>query len=108
MKYLGYKDKKTRALCLQIEKKSQICKFILKNVLNKKHKEKKQFYFNKLLLLSFFKSFYGSKKSPVRVVKRCVLTNRARGVSKKFGASRFVLRNLMQFGLVPGYSKAVW
>jgi len=108
MKYLLYKDKKNRISYFQIEKKNQIYKFILKNLLNKKKNEEKDFYFNKLLSLSFFKKFYQTKNSSVRVVKRCILTNRGRGVSKKFGASRFVLRNLMQFGLVPGYSKAVW
>jgi len=54
MKYLLYKDKKNRISYFQIEKKNQIYKFILKNLLNKKKNEEKDFYFNKLLSLSFF------------------------------------------------------
>jgi small subunit ribosomal protein S14 len=47
-------------------------------------------------------------KNKVRMVNRCVVNNRGRGVFRPFGISRVLLRNLMQFGLLPGYSKAVW
>ena len=47
-------------------------------------------------------------KFRVRMVNRCVINNRSRGVFRPFGISRVLMRTLMQFGLLPGYSKAVW
>ena len=34
--------------------------------------------------------------------------NRGRGVLRPYGISRTLMRELMQFGVIPGYSKAVW
>jgi len=39
---------------------------------------------------------------------RCVLNNRSRGVLRPYGISRILIRDLMQFGVIPGYSKSVW
>jgi small subunit ribosomal protein S14 len=39
---------------------------------------------------------------------RCALTGRSRGVYRKFGVSRIVLRELALRGLVPGMRKASW
>ena len=47
-------------------------------------------------------------KSKVRITNRCVINNRSRGVFRPFGISRVLMRNLMHFGVLPGYSKAVW
>ncbi|MCC8369615.1 30S ribosomal protein S14 [Rickettsia endosymbiont of Polydrusus tereticollis] len=44
----------------------------------------------------------------IRVRNRCELTGRPRGVSKKFGISRNMLRVLAGKGLVPGVIKASW
>jgi ribosomal protein S14 len=46
--------------------------------------------------------------SKVIFTRRCIINNRGRGVFRPFGISRIYLRELLQFGLVPGYSKAVW
>jgi ribosomal protein S14 len=43
-----------------------------------------------------------------RVTRRCILTNRNRGITRPYNISRTVLRELMQFSVLPGYSKAVW
>ena len=43
-----------------------------------------------------------------RIIRRCILTNRTRGTFQKFNISRIVLRDLMSFGIIPGYKKAVW
>ena len=51
---------------------------------------------------------YFTKTSRVRINSRCIFTNRSRGISKKHGVSRFVLRDFIQFGFLPGYKKAVW
>ncbi len=60
-------------------------------------------------ILSFLKDKNSAKsRSKTRVVNRCVLNNRGRGVLRPYGISRTLLRELMQFGTIPGYSKAVW
>ena len=52
-----------------------------------------------------------SQKTPkysTRVVRRCQITGRARGVYRKFRVSRIVLRELALQGKVPGMRKASW
>ncbi|QKX01599.1 30S ribosomal protein S14 [Wolbachia endosymbiont of Cruorifilaria tuberocauda] len=46
--------------------------------------------------------------SKVRIRNRCVLTGRPRGVYRKFGLCRIVLRNLCAFGKIPGVTKSSW
>lgn len=46
--------------------------------------------------------------SPVRVVRRCRLTGRPRGVFRKFGLCRNKLREAAMRGDVPGLVKASW
>lgn len=45
--------------------------------------------------------------SSVKIRRRCVLTNRARGVHTKYNISRVKLRELFQFGIIPGFKKSV-
>lgn len=52
-----------------------------------------------------------SKRPPkfsTRIVRRCELTGRARGVYRKFRVSRIMLRKLALEGKVPGMRKASW
>ena len=91
----------------KIEKLKKINKFLFITFLNNKKN------FNPIkrnsLLISFLKLKNKiSFKSRVRMTNRCILNNRNRGVFRPYGISRILLRNLMQFGLLPGYSKAVW
>ncbi len=46
--------------------------------------------------------------SPTRVRNRCVVTGRGRGVYRKFGLCRNVLRQLALEGKIPGLKKASW
>ena len=46
--------------------------------------------------------------SPVRLVRRCRLTGRPRGVFRKFGLCRNKLREVAMRGDVPGLVKASW
>lgn len=51
------------------------------------------------------------KKTPkfsTRKVRRCQITGRSRGVYRKFGVSRIVLRELALKGMIPGMRKASW
>lgn len=49
-----------------------------------------------------FKNLFRTK-----IRRRCVLTNRARGVQTKYNISRVKLREMLQFGLIPGYKKSI-
>ena len=52
-----------------------------------------------------------SRKTPKfssRLVRRCELTGRARGVYRKFRISRIMLRKLAHEGKIPGMRKASW
>lgn len=101
------KDIKLRKFYNKFESKKLINKFIFTNLLNKKNKEnnKKIEKINTILLQ---KQLNNKRNSKVRIVRRCVFNNRNRGVLRSFGISRVYLRELMLFGIVPGYSKAVW
>ena len=46
--------------------------------------------------------------SPVRVVSRCRITGRGKGVYSKFGLSRTKLREAAMRGEVPGMVKSSW
>ena len=46
--------------------------------------------------------------SPTRVRKMCKLTGRTRGVYRKLGISRIMLRELALQGKIPGMKKASW
>ena len=43
-----------------------------------------------------------------RVVRRCELTGRPKGVYRKFGLSRAKLRELAMAGKLPGVKKSSW
>jgi small subunit ribosomal protein S14 len=46
--------------------------------------------------------------SPTRVVSRCRVTGRPRGVLKKFQMSRITFREMASRGLIPGVTKSSW
>lgn len=46
--------------------------------------------------------------SMIRVKNRCYLTGRPRGYLRKFGLSRIAVRELANFGQLPGVTKASW
>jgi len=46
--------------------------------------------------------------SPTRIHNRCDLTGRSRGFYRKVKLSRIALRDLSNFGQVPGMTKASW
>jgi small subunit ribosomal protein S14 len=46
--------------------------------------------------------------NPTRVRNRCMLTGRPRGVYRKFGLGRVMLRDLAVRGMIPGVVKSSW
>jgi ribosomal protein S14 len=93
----------------KIEKLKKIKKVILINFLSRSFHEGHFISLNEEFNYFIFKNSKDMRfKNKVRMVNRCVVNNRGRGVFRPFGISRVLLRNLIQFGLLPGYSKAVW
>lgn len=94
------KDYRLRKALKKNELKQTYLKFITINSLNKKS------LFCKYL--PNHPSLKAKNFSSIKLVRRCVLSNRSRGSIRPFNISRIKLRELMQFGIVPGYRKSVW
>lgn len=99
------KDLKYRKFFLKIEKKRLINKFLFIYLVNKKKVKKKQILYFFLKTNKYSKLLY---KTKTKLVRRRLLTNRGRGNFRPYNLSRFMLRDFMQFGVLPGYKKAVW
>jgi ribosomal protein S14 len=98
MKYLQIKDKKLRLSFLKMEIKFKLKKFISINLLTS----------NFITNNKFFYLFLKKKKSVLsKIVRRCVLTNRSKSI-RSFRVSRIQSKELISFGVIPGYKKAVW
>lgn len=107
MIFLKVKDLKYRDNYNKIEKLRQIKKFVLTNLLsNLTHKNMDV----KLRQRFAFLIFKTNKKflSKIKMVRRCVLTNRSRRLIRPYHISHTSFRNLIQFGLVPGIKKSIW
>ena len=46
--------------------------------------------------------------SPTRLHNRCKLTGRPKGYMRQFGISRVTFREMANYGLIPGVTKASW
>jgi ribosomal protein S14 len=92
------KDIKNRILFKQNEILTTSLKFINTNFLNKN---------KKLSKIKIFDNIKQKNFSKVKIVRRCILNNRARGSIRPFNVSRVKLRELFQFGMVPGYKKSI-
>lgn len=102
MLYLKNKDKKNRKNVESNEFKNLSIKFL--NSLLSNNPKFLSFQSKNNFKLKIQQKF----SSKTRLVNRCVLTNRSRGVFRPFNVSRILLRKLILFGLIPGYSKLVW
>lgn len=97
------KDKKLRQKFYTKEISKIRLKFLFTYFLNKKTAQK-----DSSRIGDFFYNLSLKKNTKTKIVRRCVLNNRSRGSIRAFGMSRIVFRELLNFGIVPGYSKAVW
>jgi ribosomal protein S14 len=97
------KDLKFRKQFYKFEKVYLVNNFVFRNLIASPK-------ISKNLKKNIFFKFYNIKKRRVknRLVRRCVLTNRGRGNLQAFKISRTLLRELMGFGIIPGYKKSVW
>ena len=107
MLFTKVKDLNLRLKFSKFELKKKIDKYVKINILTKslvlKKLQKKRAY----ILKSLYKDSF-TKYSKVKVTQRCILTNRSRGVYRSHSISRNIFRDLLQFGIIPGYKKAVW
>jgi len=100
------RDIKTRNSFYRVEKLKKVKKFLFVNFLNDK---KQTFYNRSCLLISLLKKKQKLKiKTSVRISNNCIFNNRSKGVLRPYGISRTLMRDMLQFGVLPGYSKAVW
>lgn len=97
------KDFKLRNLISRLENLKRVNKFIFINLLSKKK------FFNSPLCINLLKIQQKmSRISKTRLKNRCVLTNKNTGFLRPYSLSRIKMRELMQFGIIPGSQKAVW
>jgi len=113
MLFSKVKDNKIRQNLSKFEYKNKVKKFVLLNILSNKEnhfiKTNKNSYKKENLYKSLYFNF--NKKGScfkTKIVKHCLLNNKTKSVYKKFNLSRSILRELMLFGVIPGYKKAVW
>ena len=109
MLFSKVKDQKKRVLFLKREKKLKIYKFLFINLLSKY----KYYLVNNPELINPLPGLISLKKNLQKVSKteiksRCNISNRSNSVDKKIGLSRIQIREFAQFGLLGGYTKAVW
>ena len=107
MLYLKIKDLKIRNLYLKNEKKIIVNRFLFIYFLSKPNLKKKKLFYLFLLLLQS-KSTKFTCKLKTKILRRCLISNRNRSNFRPYNLSRFVLRNFIQFGILPGFKKAVW
>jgi ribosomal protein S14 len=112
MLFKKVKDIGYRKLFFKEEHKIKLKKFIFINIISQSSVFKKRYKINKTNLYTAFYlgSFFKKNKkiSKVKLSRRCLINNSSRTASYSFNLSRSLFRDLLQFGLVPGYKKAVW
>ena len=99
-----YTDNLKRDKFLKQEFLKKIYKVLVITLLNQKIHVKKTFLLLKLAQLQ--KKI--SKISKIQLKNRCILSNRNKGILSKYSISRIKMLELLRFGIVCGYKKAVW
>jgi ribosomal protein S14 len=100
MLFSKVKDTKNKLKFLRNEYKNKINKFIFINLTSSTKKRAFK------LQTSYF--FYKFNKARAKLIKRCLLTNTSKSINNYYGYSRSIYRKLIQFGIIPGFKKAVW
>jgi len=107
MIFLQVKDFKFRKKYYKFEKLRQIKKYTITSLLSNLN-------YSNTTNIKRHRFFYLISKlnkkiiSKVKLVRRCILTNRSRRVIRPYHISHTVFRNLNQFGLIPGFKKSIW
>lgn len=106
MYFLKIKDRARRIHFKNLEVLLKLQKFIAIHLQSALHYRKLDKNFQKKSII--YQVLKKKKKSYLsRIVRRCIFTNRAKSV-RFLKVSRLQARELISFGVVPGYKKAVW
>jgi ribosomal protein S14 len=98
------KDNKIRKLYKNKEINKIGLKFLFVNLINNKN-----FNLKKLKkIICFLRIKIQKKNFKTKIVRRCILNNRARSSLRQFSISRIILKELLTNGIIPGYSKSMW
>ena len=110
MRYLKLKDIKVRQQFHKLEKLKLFQKFIFINLTHKLISKKLTQQNSKKIKFLLAKYNYNFLKltSKTLFLRRCLITNRNRSNLRSFNLSRIVMRDFIQFGILPGYKKAAW
>lgn len=104
MNYLKIKDLKLRKKFKKLELKLKLQKFIRNNILS-------YLFYHQFVALHSLAGFEILKKKRKRIsnkfINRCILTNRSKSI-RKLKISRIKARELMSFGIIPGFKKGIW
>ncbi len=104
MLFAKVKDLRNRIAYSKIEKLKYIKNFVMINLLSRLQGKFKNRKHLSIVIAKLNKKYI----SKVKLVRRCILTNRNRRVIRPYNISHSIFRNLTQFGLIPGCKKAVW
>jgi len=105
MQSLKKKDLLFRKLFLKHEQRKKIYKFLFINLLTNNEKMKNSSYVRNFFLTN---KKFRKCMSKTKIKNRCALSNRNGGVLKVFSISRILMREYLQQGIIPGFTKAVW
>lgn len=112
MQFKKFKNASQLSLYKKKEKYVKIYKFLFIYLLNILQFKSSNLY-TKAEILNLRKQFIyckllAQKISKTKLYRNCIVTGRSRGVYRPYGLSRCALKDLIQFGRLPGYSKAIW
>jgi len=110
MLFAKLKDFKLRKNLLKFEYKIKAQKFVFTNLVSKAFRNHLKSSKISFMLLSLYQKSLQKYacNSRKKILRRCILNDRTKSVYRNFNLSRSILKNLMEFGLVPGYRKAIW
>lgn len=88
----------------ELEQKTN--KFLSRQLLNSlpNKKQKRCLY----VMMKYLNNKNSLKYSKTQVKNQCVITGRNNSINKHYSLSRITLRNLLSYGIIPGYKKAAW
>jgi len=106
MLFAKVKDFRLRQKYLKNEYKIKTYKYVFINLLFKYKVISKNN--NYLKIAHYNDKLKKNLNSKTKIVRRCLHTNRTKNINRPFNLSRSVFKNLLSFGFIPGYKKAVW
>jgi ribosomal protein S14 len=99
------KDGKLRKQFFLLEKKLKAHKFLICNLLSNPNK---MFTHSSLIYSQISKTKIAKRISKIKLRNRCISSNRGKGTLRAYSLSRIVMREYLQFGIIPGFKKSVW